>query len=572
MADISQITLPDGNNYNLKDTLARSGSVHVVLGTQTAATSAWTGNIDVDALYDGLTILYYLPYASGSAKVTINLTLKDGETTTGPIKAYITGVADFTTAYAAGSAILFTYWDAGSISVSGTPTDIPSWRRADYYISNTNTIGEYAGSCIAGPFGMARYSLIMKVDETHWESLVSTSGTGTNKVKNTNGFLLNAPILYQNAATYEADGAAGQSGCWVSASFDTRYSTNGGQFSAAGKPFYLVGSITNGKFYLASTWWADSLPVNGSTDVYIYIGNMYSKYQATLLPNHPIYKYVTGVGWTQLFNGHSILRDVPADAVFTDTTYSVATSSTDGLMSSTDKSSLDTVVTNLDGHTVATDVPANAVFTDTTYSVATSSTDGLMSSTDKTSLDTVVTNLDGHTVGIDVPANAVFTDTTSLTIMSYGSSTWNDFITAYRSNALVYCRASSNSNPATGSQTRLAFMAYVNDAANPTNVEFQYYRSVNAYSASQQGDQVYVYKLTSAGTWTVTVREAYSKVVAGTGLSSSYNANARTLTLSANISNATTSSDGLMSSTDKTKLNNIAATYDSSSETISFTL
>ena len=526
MADISQITLPDGNNYNLKDTLARSGSVHVVLGTQTAATSAWTGNIDVDALYDGLTILYYLPYASGSAKVTINLTLKDGETTTGPIKAYITGVADFTTAYAAGSAILFTYWNAGSISVSGTPTDIPSWRRADYYISNTNTIGEYAGSCIAGPFGMARYSLIMKVDETHWESLVSTSGTGTNKVKNTNGFLLNAPILYQNTATYAADGAAGQSSCWVSGSIDTRYSTNGGQFSAAGKPFYLVGSITNGKFYLASTWWADSLPDNGSTDVYIYIGNMYSKYQATLLPNHPIYKYVTGVGWTQLFNGHSILKDVPADAVFTDTTYSVATSSTDGLMSSTDKSSLDTVVTNLDGHTVAS----------------------------------------------DVPANAVFTDTTSLTIMSYGSSTWNDFITAYRSNALVYCRASSNSNPATGSQTRLAFMAYVNDAANPTNVEFQYYRSVNAYSESQQGDQVYVYKLTSAGTWTVTIREAYSKVVAGSGLSSSYNANARTLTLSANISNATTSSDGLMSSTDKTKLNNIAATYDSSTETISFTL
>ena len=36
-----------------------------------------------------------------------------------------------------------------------------------------------------------------------------------------------------------------------------------------------------------------------------------------------------------------------------------------------------------------------------------------------------------------------------LTILSYGTSTWNDFITAYQKNAVIYCRASSNSNPAT---------------------------------------------------------------------------------------------------------------------------
>lgn len=73
---------------------------------------------------------------------------------------------------------------------------------------------------------------------------------------------------------------------------------------------------------------------------------------------------------------------------------------------------------------------------------------------------------------------------TGMTILSYGSSTWNDFITAYNANKVVYCRASSNSNPATGSQTRLAFMAYVDNATTPTNVEFQYYRSVSSHSAS----------------------------------------------------------------------------------------
>lgn len=39
------------------------------------------------------------------------------------------------------------------------------------------------------------------------------------------------------------------------------------------------------------------------------------------------------------------------------------------------------------GYTIATSVPANAVFTDTTYSAATQSADGLMSSTDKAKLD-----------------------------------------------------------------------------------------------------------------------------------------------------------------------------------------
>jgi len=66
-----------------------------------------------------------------------------------------------------------------------------------------------------------------------------------------------------------------------------------------------------------------------------------------------------------------------------------------------------------------------------------------------------------------------------MVILSYGNSTWQDFINAYKNNVIVYCRASSQSNPKNGAQTRMAFMAYVSDATNPTNVEFQYYRSMN---------------------------------------------------------------------------------------------
>lgn len=118
-----------------------------------------------------------------------------------------------------------------------------------------------------------------------------------------------------------------------------------------------------------------------------------------------------------------------------------------------------------------------------------------------------------------------------MTILSYGKSTWADFIAAYTANHIVYCRASSASNPASGSQTRMAFMAYVSNETNPTNVEFQYYRSVNAHSATQQGDQVYVYKLDKTAGWTVTVRECYTRIVAGTGINATYSNGVLTISL-----------------------------------------
>lgn len=135
----------------------------------------------------------------------------------------------------------------------------------------------------------------------------------------------------------------------------------------------------------------------------------------------------------------------------------------------------------------------------------------------------------------------------SLVEMSYGeSNAWAKFIAAYNAGSIVYCRASSNSNPATGTQGRKAFMAYVNNATSPTEVEFQYVRSVSSKTDSQQSDQVFIYKLTSAsgGTWTVTTRNMSTKVVAGTGMSSSFTTGANgTITLNAEPNYSTSEVD-----------------------------
>lgn len=124
-------------------------------------------------------------------------------------------------------------------------------------------------------------------------------------------------------------------------------------------------------------------------------------------------------------------------------------------------------------------------------------------------------------------------DTTAkLVEMSYGeANAWAKFIDAYNAGSIVYCRASSNSNPATGSQTRKAFMAYVNNATSPTSVEFQYLRSVGSKSASQPVDQVFVYTLTNAngGTWSVTTRDTGPKLAAGNNATVSYDSGTYTI-------------------------------------------
>lgn len=131
--------------------------------------------------------------------------------------------------------------------------------------------------------------------------------------------------------------------------------------------------------------------------------------------------------------------------------------------------------------------------------------------------------------GILINNNVISATSGGLVTISYGHSTWNDFITAYNAGEIVYCRASSDSDPGVGSQTRMAFMAYVNNATNPTEVEFQYIRSVSTKNASNQSDQVFVYKLTNAGTWTVETRPVMVKIAAGTNAESSYASNTLTI-------------------------------------------
>lgn len=280
---------------NGKEVASADQGIHQVIGTQTESTSDWTGILDLDALTDGLTIAYYLPYISTSTAATLNLTLSGG-TSTGPIEVYTTGVTRATTHYAAGSTILLTYWSAGSVAIDGTLITTNRWTRADYN-TNTNTIGEYGGAIVAGSVGLPRYALAMQISPGVWEGVVTTSSTGT-KTRNTNGFMTSSPIVYVSTATYDSGETAPYTGVWTNShSINTRYSANvNSSWSVAGRPFFLVGQITDDKFYLStSPWWADAYPTTADGKYYWYVGQLQSAYQITLHPTHPIYYYNNGL-------------------------------------------------------------------------------------------------------------------------------------------------------------------------------------------------------------------------------------------------------------------------------------
>ena len=135
-------------------------------------------------------------------------------------------------------------------------------------------------------------------------------------------------------------------------------------------------------------------------------------------PDKVTVPYATTAGDANTVNSHTVASDVPANAVFTDnnTTYglSVGTGADANkivLTPSTGNADKITVpyasdAGTVNGKTVAVNVPADAKFTDTTYTDATTSASGLMSSTDKTKLN-------GIASGAEVNVQADWNETSS---------------------------------------------------------------------------------------------------------------------------------------------------------------
>ena len=130
-----------------------------------------------------------------------------------------------------------------------------------------------------------------------WRSITKSRSTGTTKTRMSDG------IPDPQNVQYYSGTAAVASGSQVAAStifrardaLDFRYSSNAGSTLTAHAPLYLVWTVGNdGLFYLAPTWWTQTLPSTADGNVYEYIGDAYSTYQYNLAPSHPLLVYRDG--------------------------------------------------------------------------------------------------------------------------------------------------------------------------------------------------------------------------------------------------------------------------------------
>ena len=337
------LDLVKGNGLELTNssgavTFKNKAGIYNVIGTQTAATASWTGNIAVDALYNGLTINYFLPYAGvSSTNVTLNLTLADGTTTTGAKNVYLSTVR-LTTHYGAGRVIQMTYYSAGAISISGTATTDDRWVCDAYYDTNTfYSICRNYTIIKAGAVGIFKYTFILENSDGRWESIVTSSSTGTGKSRNTHGFKIDDFMLMYANKNFTENQSPDGSSCFIyyTPLVDARYSFNVANNATygftAGEHVYLVGTInsTDGLFYLDTTWWTQTLPNTADGKIYIHLGLAFDYYRMIFTQDRSMFQYVNGklrhyIQDTSI-NGYTIEKSVPSNAEFTDTTYTGGT-------------------------------------------------------------------------------------------------------------------------------------------------------------------------------------------------------------------------------------------------------
>ena len=317
-----------GNNLTMNGEVlsAPKRTTYYVKGTQTAKTGSWTGILsDVDALYEGLTIDYWLPY-DGDGNATLNLTLKDG-TTTGAINCYYSGTSRLTTHIGANNVCRLIYQ-----TVTVSSTSYTGWWLLKAYDTNDRAHMLWHYGAFVADSDIYRYQLLFQKDENTLTPLNNANNdTGTSKTMLTDvefdpfGCIYYWESTATKAANATVDGGTPRYAYWA---VDLRYTFNCGTTLTAHKPLYLKTSLqSNGMVKLASASpLAQALPTTNDGYLYIYLGRTGSNYQLSLTPWHPIYYH----------NGTKVVeyKNIPD-----------ATTSFSGLMSAADKTKLDGLTT-----------------------------------------------------------------------------------------------------------------------------------------------------------------------------------------------------------------------------------
>lgn len=200
-----------------------------------------------------------------------------------------------------------------------------------------NNVRIYYSRFIAGENGIKQYSLVMRDATGAIQSFTTTNGIAATKTKNPTGFRLGGIWYYEGSGNPAAGTYVGNATIRVVMSLlDLRYSLNlSGTNDLDPGPLYIVGTMhSDGLFYLDDTWWTQTEPTTDDGKVYIPLGTVYWEGSATATTNayrlgftgwQGAYWYKDGkfqevVESAMTVNGHTVDKDVPSNAAFTDTT------------------------------------------------------------------------------------------------------------------------------------------------------------------------------------------------------------------------------------------------------------
>lgn len=225
----------------------------------------------------------------------------------------------------------FTYFDATSRGLQETSDSNEVESRVTYFAGKTGIKGIWATSLFMEDANGTYQNICTASDGT---VTANNRTTATTKIANTNGFKVGSTIYYANS-NYNANTAISGWGVVYSSvsAFDSRYALNTTLTATsltAYAPVYLVGTIDplDGLYYLDTVWWTQT--PNDPDKVYVLIGGCYdssTSYCRISLNNYNPWYYYNGsslvrfIGDAQTINGHTVEADVPANAKFTDTTY-----------------------------------------------------------------------------------------------------------------------------------------------------------------------------------------------------------------------------------------------------------
>lgn len=228
----STLTAGDGIDIT-EDVISNTQGIEYIVGTQTAATSKWTGISTDETLKVGKIIAYYLPFAGTSTVATLALTMADG-TTTREISLQYKPNSSVTTQFPAGSIIILVY-------------DGTYWRVNASYDTDTNTYptgycvtnGSVAAKAAACSFGY-------RGDTNYFPCLFRYANTAADATLAITTYAPEAAPIYVNGARTSAINTFGAGVILFLYYNGAYYCYNDGRF-----PILVDGAVTSVQEYAA---------------------------------------------------------------------------------------------------------------------------------------------------------------------------------------------------------------------------------------------------------------------------------------------------------------------------------